>query len=327
MSQKPSDRFCADLGISLPIIGGAMYPCSNPELVAAVSEAGGIGIIQPLSLTYVHSYDFREGIRYIRSLTSRPIGLNLLVEKSSARYYERLKEWTAIALEEDIRFFITALGNPKQAVDQIHAGGGQIYHNTTSRRWAEKAVDSGVDGLICVNDRAGGHAGTESAKALYDELSSLGKPLVSAGGISDPHAVLDMVNLGFVGVQMGTRFIASAECSAHQDYKQAIVDAHEDDIVLTDKLSGVPVSVIETPYIKKIGAKAGPLARRLLRGSKTKRYARMFYTIRSFRTLKSDKEKAGIYQHYLQAGKSVGKIDSVQSVAEIMQSYRNILDK
>ncbi|MCF7808182.1 MAG: nitronate monooxygenase [Candidatus Marinimicrobia bacterium] len=327
MSPSPSDQFCHDLGIDLPIIGGAMYPCSNPELVAAVSETGGIGIIQPLSLTYVHGHDFRKGIQYIRSLTSKPIGLNLLVEKSSARYYERLVEWTAIALEEDIRFFITALGNPRSAVDQIHAEGGIVYHNTTARRWAEKAIQAGVDGLICVNDRAGGHAGTESAQTLFDELAPLGKPLISAGGISAPEAVLDMLNTGYAGVQMGTRFVASQECSAHPDYKQAIVEASEEDIVLTDKLSGVPVSVIETPYIKKIGAKAGPLAKRLLKGARTKRYVRMFYTIRSFRTLKADKEKAGAYQHYLQAGKSVGKINQVQSVAEIMQAYRDALGR
>ena len=73
-SQKSFKTFCDNLNIDLPIIGGAMYPCSNPELVAAVSEAGGVGIVQPLSLTYVHGYDFREGLRYIRSLTSKPMG-------------------------------------------------------------------------------------------------------------------------------------------------------------------------------------------------------------------------------------------------------------
>ena len=324
-SQKNSDRFCADLGIELPIIGGAMYPCSNPELVAAVSDAGGIGVIQPLSLTYVHGYDFREGIHYIRSLTNKPIGLNLLVEKSSDRYIRRLNEWLAIALEEGVRFFVTALGNPKPAVDKIHAAGGIVYHNTTARKWAEKALAAGVDGLICVNNRAGGHAGTESAEQLYQSLSGLGKPLIAAGGIADPVAVKQMIDLGYAGVQMGTRFLSSQECSAHADYKQAIVDATEADIVLTDKLSGVPVSVINSPFIQRVGAKAGPLARWLLRGPRTKRYMRMYYTIRSFRTLKSDKDKTGDYQHYLQAGKSVGQIGRVQPVAEIMAAYRDIL--
>src|SRR5262249_29170239 len=88
------------LGIALPIIRGAMYPCSNPELVAAVSEAGGIGVLQPISLTYVHGYDYREGIRKIRALTSKPIGMNALIEQSSKTYQERMRNWIDVALEE-----------------------------------------------------------------------------------------------------------------------------------------------------------------------------------------------------------------------------------
>lgn len=323
--EQPYKSFCSDLGITLPIIGGAMYPCSNPELVAAISEAGGIGIIQPLSLTYVHDHDFREGLSYIRSLTSRPIGLNLLIEKSSDRYLERINTWLDIALEEGVRFFVTALGNPKSYADRIHRYGGLVYHNTTNRKWAEKAILGDVDGLICVNDRAGGHAGTESSIQLLEDLKSCGKPLICAGGISRPEDVALMLEMGYAGVQMGTRFIASEECSAHKDYKEAIVKADEDGIILTDKLSGVPVSVIENDHIRKTGAKAGALARWMLKGSKTKKYMRMYYSLRSFRTLKQDKGKAGAYQHFLQAGKSVGGIQKVQSVAEIMQAYQEIL--
>lgn len=299
-----------------------MYPCSNPELVAAISEAGGIGIVQPLSLTYVHGYDFREGLRYIRSLTSKPIGLNLLIEKSSDHYLDRVKSWLDIALEEGVSFFITALGNPRYFADKIHVQGGLIYHNTTTRKWADKALDGGVDGLICVNDRAGGHAGTETAMKLYEDLVAFEKPLICAGGISDPQEVTSMLDLGYSGVMMGTRFIATQECSANQDYKQAIIKAGEKDIVLTDKLSGVPVSVIETDYLKQTGAKAGPIARFLLKGSTTKKYMRMFYALRSFRTLKNDLGKGGAYQHFLQAGKSVGGIDGIQTVQEIMERYR-----
>ncbi|NQT63392.1 MAG: nitronate monooxygenase [Candidatus Marinimicrobia bacterium] len=324
-SQKAFNTFCNDLDIALPIIGGAMYPCSNPELVAAISEAGGIGVIQPLSLTYVHGYDFRKGLRYIRSLTSKPIGLNLLIEKSSQRYLDRINDWLDIALDEGVKFFVTALGNPKYYAEKIHAHGGVVYHNTTNRKWAEKAILGDVDGLICVNDRAGGHAGTEAAAKLYEDLVDCGKPLICAGGISSPQDFANMLDLGYSGIQMGTRFIASEECTAHPDYKQAILEAGENQIVLTDKLSGVPVSVIETDHIKKMGRKAGPLARRLLRGSKTKKYMRMFYSVRSFRTLRNDREKAGDYQHFLQAGKSVSGINRIQSVQEIMASYRHTL--
>ncbi len=320
-----AQALCRQLGIELPVLGGAMYPCSNPELVAAVSAAGGLGIIQPLSLTYVHGYDFREGLHYLRQLTDKPLGLNLLVEQSSRKYLDRVKQWLDIALEEDIRFFVTALGNPRFVVERVHAANGLVFHNTTSRKWADKALAAGVDGLIAVNKRAGGHAGTESAAQLYAELHELGKPLVSAGGLSAPADVATALEQGYAGVQLGTRFIASRECTAQACYKQAIVKAEAADIVLTDKLSGVPVSVIETDFVRRTGARAGFLARRLLRGRHTKKYLRLFYTLRAFRSLKGAVAEGSVYDHYFQAGQSVGGIHEILSVAEIMEQYRKVI--
>src|SRR5204862_3271277 len=126
------------LGIALPIIGGAMYPCSNPELVAAVSEAGGIGVLQPISLTYVHGYDYREGIRRIRALTSKPIGMNALTEQPSKTYQPRMVKGIDLAVEEGIRFFVTSLGNPRWVVERVGAVGGVVYHDVTERKWALK---------------------------------------------------------------------------------------------------------------------------------------------------------------------------------------------
>ena len=206
------EAFTEQLGIKLPIICGAMYPCSNPELVAAASEAGGIGIIQPLSLVYVHGYDFREGVKKIRSLTHKPVGINIIVEKSSRIYGRRMREWLDIALEEGITFAITALGNPEWVVKKLEEVGGLVYHDVTHRRWAEKALDHGVKGLICVKNRAGGHAGELSPEALYAELRILGSPSSVPEGLgmkrnsSTPSLSSDS------GVQMGTRFIATPEC-------------------------------------------------------------------------------------------------------------------
>ena len=98
-----STPFTRHTGVAVPLIGGAMYPCSNPELVAAVSEAGGIGVVQPVSLTYVHGHEYREGLRFIRRLTAKPIGLNALIEASSKLYHERMVRWVDIALEEGDR--------------------------------------------------------------------------------------------------------------------------------------------------------------------------------------------------------------------------------
>lgn len=312
--------------IEYPIIGGAMFPCSNPELVAAVSEAGGIGIIQPLSLTYVHGYEFRKGLRYIRSLTGKPVGLNATIEKSSKTYENRLRMWVEIALEEGIRFFDTALGNPSWVVDAVRPHGGVVYHKVTEKKWAIKAADAGVDGLVAVNNRAGGHAGHLSSERLLEDLRTFGLPLICAGGIGEPADFRAALNMGYDGVLMATRFIASAECTAHRDYKEAIVHASENDIVLTERVTGVPLSVIRTEYVDRMGYKAGPLARWMLKGRRTKKLMRMVFALRSMNQLKSSSLKGKMSsKDYYQAGKSVHGIHSVETCARIIRFFADAM--
>lgn len=310
------------LGIEVPILCGAMYPCSNPELVAAASEAGAIGILQPLSLVYVHGHEFRAGLKLIRSLTSKPVGMNVIVERSSKVYLERMQRYMEVALEEGVRFFVTSLGNPRWVVERAHAVGGRVYHDVTDRRWALKGLEAGVDGLIAVNNRAGGHAGPKSAEELLEELHDLGVPLVCAGGVGDEQAFVHALRMGYAAVQMGTRFIATRECTAHADYKKAILESEEKDIVLTERLTGVPVSVIRTPYIEKLGTKAGPFGRWMLRGRKTKHWMRMIYSVQSLWRLKRSSVRSFSYKDYLQAGKSVAGIDEILPTAEVVRRFR-----
>ena len=314
-----------DAGITVPLICGAMYPCSNPELVAAASDAGGIGIVQPISLTYVHGHEFREGLRLIRRLTARPVGMNALIEASSRRYHERMVQWVSIALEEGIRFFITSLGNPRWVCERVHAVGGRVYHDVTERKWGQKGLDAGVDGLIAVNRRAGGHAGPRSAEALIEELGGLGLPLVCAGGVGDAPDFVAALRLGYAGVQMGTRFIATPECRASAAYKRAIVDADADDIVLSERITGVPVAVINTPFIRRMGLRAGPLARWMLRGHRTKHWMRTFYALKSIWQLKRASLDETGEKDYWQAGKSVAKIDRIEPAGEIVRRCREAM--
>ena len=299
-----------------------MYPCSNPELVAAVSDAGAIGIVQPVSMTYVYGHDFREGLRLIKRLTPRPFGMNALIEKSSARYLERLERWVDIALEEGVRFFITSLGNPRWVVDRALQVGGIVYHDVTERKWALKALDAGVHGLIAVNNVAGGHAGRLSPEALLDELREFDLPTICAGGVGDPGTFRRMLDLGYDGVQMGTRFIATTECLAHPAYKRAIVDADPSDIVLTERLTGVPVSVINNEYIRHLGTRAGPLARYMLRHRKLKYWMRSIYAVTSLRRLKHSSLTAAGANEYWQAGKSVAGIEKVEPAGEIVRRFQ-----
>ncbi len=298
-----------------------MYPCSNPELVAAVSAAGGIGMVQPLSMIYVHKHDLREGLRKIKATTSNPIGFNAIVEKSSKIYEDRMRRWVDVALDEGVRFFVTALGNPRWVVDKVHAKGGFVYHNVTNSKWARKALGGGVDGLICVNERAGGHAGEADPRRLFESMAEFGVPLVCAGGIGDEAGFVEALNMGYGAAQLGTRFIATAECRAHSDYKSAIVGAEARDIVLTERISGVPVAVIETDYVRRIGTKAGPVARWMLQHPKAKHWIRAYYSLRSLRQLKNASLEGTRYKDYFQAGRSVEGIEAVESAGAVVERF------
>ena len=318
-----STRLTKDAGIKYPIICGAMYPCSNPELVSAASQGGGIAIIQPVSLTMVHGYNkpnrkegLRNGIRHIRSLTDKPIGFNALIEKGSEKYIVQMSEWIDVALEEGIRFFVTSLGKPDWVCEKVHAKGGVVYHDVTNRKWAEKGKECGVDGLICVNDRAGGHLGELTMEEMFELLSDMNLPLICAGGVGSELELKKALAIGYDGVQMGTRFIATEECSTPQDYKDAIVQAKEKDITWTTKLTGVPISVINNNKFKQDNS----LIIRYLLKSRFKHRIRVIITGISFwrmRAFSSGKRKSS--NDLWSAGKSVESINSIESATVTME--------
>ncbi len=319
MQQTPLDTpLTRAAGVTVPLLCGAMYPCSNPELVAAVSAAGALGIVQPVSLTYVYGHDFRAGLHLIRSLTPNPIGMNALIEASSRAYHETMVRWVEIALEEGVRFFVTSLGDPRWVAERVHAAGGVVYHDVTERKWAEKALEGGVDGLIAVNRRAGGHAGSRDADTLLAELAGLGVPVVCAGGVSTAAGFAAALAGGYAGVQMGTRFIATPECRASEAYKRAIVAAGEDDVVWSERITGVPVAILRTPYVERTGTRAGWVARRLLRHERSKRLVRALYALRSAWQLKRASLDPAGAREYWQAGKSVAGIDAIEPAAAIV---------
>ena len=320
MSRTIQTKFTDHAGVEYPIICGAMYPCSNPELVSAASNGGGLAIMQPVSLTYVHGWDLRKGIKYIKSMTNKPFGFNALIEKSNKIHIERMSVWIDIALEEGIRFFVTSLGKPDWVCEKVHTVGGVVYHDVTTRHWAKKGKDSGVDGLICVNNRAGGHLGDQSKEQMFEELHDMNLPLICAGGVGGEDELNDALRLGYDGVQMGTRFIATDECNTSDNYKRAIIEANEEDISWTKRISGVPISVIKT---KNFRQENSWLVRKLLSG-KFKHLARTFINSISYWRLKSIKqsdEKNGSPKstELYSAGKSVGAIDNTVSATVIMK--------
>ncbi len=328
MSRTIQTKFTDHAGVEYPIICGAMYPCSNPELVSAASNGGGLAIMQPVSLTYVHGWDLRKGIKYIKSMTNKPFGFNALIERSNKIHIERMSVWIDIALEEGIRFFVTSLGKPDWVCEKVHAVGGVVYHDVTTRHWAKKGKDSGVDGLICVNNRAGGHLGDQSKEQMFEELHDMNLPLICAGGVGGEDELNDALHLGYDGVQMGTRFIATDECNTSENYKRAIIEANEEDISWTKRISGVPISVIKT---KNFRQENSWLVRKLLSG-KFKHLARTFINSISYWRLKSIKqsdEKNGSPKstELYSAGKSVGAIDNTVSATVIMRELGESINR
>jgi len=172
-----------------------------------------------------------------------------------------------------------------------------------------------------VNNRAGGHAGTRSPQELYDELKDLGLPLICAGGVGSREEYRAMLALGYQGVQMGTRFIATTECTAHEEYKRAILKAKANDIVMTTRVTGVPLAVIKTAFVEKVGLETPWLVRRLLQGRKTKHWVRLYYSLRSIIKLKKSNFKPLSTKDFWQAGKSVEKIDSIVSARQVIADF------
>jgi nitronate monooxygenase len=147
--------------------------------------------------------------------------------------------------------------------------------------------------------------------------------VVRAGGVADASDFSEALRTGYAGVQIGTRFIATVECTASDAYKAAIVEADAEDIVLSERVTGVPVALIRTPWVEATGTRAGPLARRLLRGRRTKHWMRSWYALRSLWRLRRSLRSEGTTREVWQAGRSVEGVKEVESVADILQRFRD----
>jgi nitronate monooxygenase len=145
--------------------------------------------------------------------------------------------------------------------------------------------------------------------------------VVCAGGVGDAPEFAAALRMGYAGVQVGTRFIATTECTASDDYKQAIVAAGERDIVHTERVSGVPLAVINTPYVQRLGTKAGPIARWMLKGRRTKKVMRTIYALRSLRQLKRSAGAGERSADYWQAGRSAETVRAVEPVGAIVRRF------
>ena len=316
-----TQRFLDDAGFAIPVIKGPMYPGSNPELVAAVSAAGGLGVVQPISLTHLYGHDFREGLQLIKRLTDKPFGVNFTILEN-AKYKRQMDEWMHIAADEGVKFFLASLGKPDSIVAFAREKCIKVYHNAHTPRVVQKVAAAGVDGLICLNDSMGGQTGNRSAATFAKELQDLGTdlPLIQAGAIADGADLRTALDLGYAGASVGTRFLATHEAQVTESYKAAIVAASSTDIVWTNKLAGTNSSVIKTDQIASGGLRVNAVVAWLLRNPYTKTLTRTLMLKKAMETYK----KAALDEsvEIWQAGKGVDRIGSIESCAQVLEGVK-----
>lgn len=302
------------LNLQYPIIGAPMFLVSNEDMVCEISEAGAIGTFPSLNYRPIENYEL--ALQNIRKRTQKPIGVNIIVNKSNTRQHDDLR----IALDQGVNLFITSLGNPKEVIKAAHQNGAKVLCDVTNLEHALKVQDMGADGVIAVGAGAGGHAGPISPIVLVPWLvSKLDIPVVAAGGVADGRTMAAMLALGASGVSVGTRFIASKEAKVGSDYKNAVINASPEDIFMTTRLSGTPAAVIRTPYTEKLGADLPWALEVLKKHPLTKKYVVPLIHYLGMKSLEGAIGKP-TWKTVWSAGQSVGLIESELSCKEIIET-------
>ncbi|EHQ40919.1 NAD(P)H-dependent flavin oxidoreductase [Myroides odoratus] len=296
------NRITALLGIQYPIIQGGMVWNSGYKLASAVSNAGGLGLLGAGSM---YPEVLRTHIQKCKQATDKPFGVNVSL------LYPDLQEVMDIIVEEGVKIVFTSAGNPKIWTPFLKAHGITVVHVISSSKFALKAQEAGVDAVVAEGFEAGGHNGREETTTLTLIPMVTAKvqiPVIAAGGIATGRAMLAAMILGAEGVQMGTRFIASTESSAHESFKNRVIQVEEGDTIVTLK-ELAPVRMIKNEFYQGIedlykkGANEDELRTYLSKGRSKKG---MF--------------EGDLVEGELEAGQVAGLIRSVEPVAQIISS-------
>lgn len=299
------NRVCELFNIQYPIIQGGMVWCSGWRLAAAVSNAGGLGLLGAGSM---HPEVLREHIRKCQTATTKPFGVNVPL------MYPEIETIMQIIMEEGVKIVFTSAGNPKTWTARLQAAGIKVAHVVSSAKFAAKCEEAGVDAIVAEGFEAGGHNGREETTTLclipaVRKATSL--PLLAAGGIATGEGLLAVMALGAEGAQIGTRFALTKESSAHDNFKQLCLNLKEGDTkLLLKKLS--PTRLVKGNFTTAVeeaearGASAEELRELLGKG----------------------RAKKGIFEGDLHNGElEIGQIASLfheeQSVAEVMEEIVN----
>jgi nitronate monooxygenase len=315
------------LGIDFPMIMAPMFLVSN-EAMLKEGMSSGIAAAFP-SLNYRNDGELEKLLDSLNAHKNAlkvggSYGVNLIVQKTNPLYEKHLK----ICREKKVPFYITSLGNPKQVIEVAHSYGAKVFCDVTNLEHAKKCAELGCDGFIAVGQGAGGHAGPNTLQILVPSLIEHfpAVPVIAAGGIATGGGIVSMLVLGAAGVSVGTRFIASAEASVSQAYKNAVVSSKMSDIVLTEKISGTPCTIINTPFAQKIGYKQNWFEKALSNNSRTKKLFKMWVQLSGMKKLEQS-VKPGNYQTLWCAGQSVELINDILLCATIIERMKTEAEK
>ena len=303
------------LQISHPLIMAPMFLVSNTKMVIEGMKSGVAGCIP--ALNYRTLEELKEAINELKAakVSGGSFGFNLIVNKSNVKYKEQLR----VLCEEGVDFIITSLGSPEETINEAHKVGIKVFCDVTDLAFAKKVESLGADAIIAVNNQAGGHRGNIDPETLIKQLNeNTSLPVISAGGVGNKADLDKMLSYGAVGVSVGSPFIASNEAGVSQEYKQACVDYGANDIVMTERISGTPCTVINTPYVKKVGTKQTWLETILNKNKSLKKWVKM---IRFYIGMKATEKAATqvTYKTVWVAGPSIEDTKAILPVKDIVK--------
>jgi nitronate monooxygenase len=304
------------LNVKHPIIMAPMFLVTNRKMMIEALNCDIAACIP--ALNYRTDEELRNAIKEIKEKTnSTALGINLIVNKSNIKLKKQLQS----CLDLEVDFIITSLGSPKEIIQKCKAKGIKVFCDVINLEMALKVQDLNADGIIAVNNSAGGHLGKLSATEIINQFKDeINIPVISAGGVGTKAGIAEKIDMGFSGVSIGSPFIACEEADISQEYKNACVNYGKEDIVISTKISGSPCTVINTPYVQKVGTQQNWLESVLSKNKKLKKWVKM---ITFFKGMKAAEKAAfsSTYKTVWCAGSSIEHTKEILPVKEIIKRF------
>jgi nitronate monooxygenase len=321
------NRFTEQLNLRYPVVMAPMFLVTNESMLRQSIESGILGCFP--SLNYRKTEELKNILSSLNNLLSErkdqpgTYGVNLIVQRSNI-YFEKHLE---ICVSHKVPVYITSLGNPRQTIEAAHSYGAKVFCDVTNIAHAKKCFEMNCDGFVAVGQGAGGHAGPNPLMLLVAALKKHfpEKTVLAAGGIAHGSSLLSVLTAGADAGYVGTRFIACTEASIIEEYKNEVVKAHMENIVMTDRISGTPCTIINTTYAQKIGLHQNRFERYMSRNPQTKKYFKMLVAKRGMEWLE-EAVKPGNYHKLWCAGQSVEMINDIKPVKEIVEDLMHEFD-